>query len=161
MEKKVDSILKKYNYDPNSIIQILDGIQDEFNYLPRETVEQVSTVLKIPLSKIYSIATFYSVFSLEPRGKHMITVCKGTACFVKGSSDVLKRIEDRLGITAGHTTEDKLFTLETVNCLGACALAPIIVVDGQYYGKTSVQKVDSILDKYQQSEERLVESLES
>ncbi len=155
-DKKVESILKKYKYDKDSIIQILEEIQSEFNYLQRDIMEYISQNLKIPLSKLYSIATFYSLFSLEPRGEHIITVCKGTACFVKGMSDVLKRIEDRLGISAGQTTEDMKFTLETVNCLGACALAPIVVVDGHYYGQTTVQKVDAILDKYQKPEEILV-----
>jgi len=155
-DKNVDLILKKYQYDQDSVIQILEEIQSEFNYLPRDKMEYISQNLKIPLSKLYSIATFYSLFSLEPRGKHIITVCKGTACFVKGMSDVLNRIEDRLGISAGHTTEDMMFTLETVNCLGACALAPIVVVDGHYYGQTTVQKVDAILDKYQKPEEQLV-----
>ena len=109
----------------------------------------ISQVIKVPLSKIYSIATFYSVFSLEPRGKHTITICMGTACFVRGAENVLKRIEDRLDLKAGSTSEDKLFTLETVNCLGACALAPIVVVDGKYHGKTTVQKCDAILDKFE------------
>jgi NADH-quinone oxidoreductase subunit E len=113
----------------------------------------VSQQLKVPLSKVYGIATFYAAFSLIPRGEHMITVCTGTACFVRGVSDVLKRIEDRLGIKAGFTTGDNMFTLETVNCLGACALAPIVVVDGEYYGQTTVQKVDVLLDKYQKAAE--------
>lgn len=154
--KNVDLILKKYKYDQDSIIQILEEIQSESNYLPRDKMEYISQNLKIPLSKLYSIATFYSLFSLEPRGEHIITVCKGTACFVKGMADVLNRIEDRLGISAGQTTEDMMFTLETVNCLGACALAPIVVVDGHYYGQTTVQKVDAILDKYQKPVEKLV-----
>jgi NADH-quinone oxidoreductase subunit E len=152
MENLTESIIKKYNYQKSSIIQMMVDIQNEYNYLPRENLDFISKHLKIPLSKIYSIATFYAAFSLIPRGKHLITVCQGTACFVRGVSDVLNRIEDRLGIKAGQTTEDEMFTLETVNCLGACALAPIVVVDGEYYGQTSVQKVDSILDKYQQQE---------
>ena len=155
-DKNVEVILKKYKYNKDSIIQILEEIQSEFNYLPKDVMFYVSEILKIPLSKLYSIATFYSLFSLTPRGEHMITVCKGTACFVKGVSDVLKRIEDRLGINPGQTTEDQMFTLETVNCLGACALAPIVVVDGHYYGQTTVQKVDAILDKYQKTEEQHV-----
>ncbi len=152
MIKKVDSILKQYNYNKFSIIQILGEIQQEFNYLPRDILEYLSFKIKIPLSKTFSIASFYSNFSLKPRGKHLILVCMGTACFVKGARHVLERIEERLGIKAGETTEDKLFTLETVNCLGACALAPIVVIDGHYYGKAGVQKVDTIMDQYQQEQ---------
>lgn len=152
MQKKTEDILKKHGYRANSIIQVMTEIQEEYNYLPKENLEYVSRRLKIPLSKIYSIATFYAAFSLNPRGEHLITVCSGTACFVRGVENVLSRIEDRLGVKSGATTPDNKFTLETVNCLGACALAPIVVVDGEYHGQASVQKVDSILDKYQQEE---------
>jgi NADH-quinone oxidoreductase subunit E len=151
--EKIDAILKKYEYRPSAIIQVMTDIQHEYNYLPREKLEYVSRSLKIPLSKIFCIATFYAAFSLEPRGEHLITVCCGTACFVRGVSNVLKRVEDRLGIKSGCTTEDKHFTLETVNCLGACALAPIVVVDSDYHGQSSVQMVDTILDKYQRKNE--------
>jgi NADH-quinone oxidoreductase subunit E len=153
MMRTTENILKKHGYEKARIIQVLTDIQAHYNYLPRENLEYVSRQLKVPLSKVYSIATFYAAFSLMPRGEHMITVCTGTACFVRGVSDVLNRIEDRLGIKAGFTTEDNMFTLETVNCLGACALAPIVVVDGEYYGQTTVQKVDAIMDKYQKAEE--------
>lgn len=148
-----ENILKKHGYEGARIIQVLTDIQAQHNYLPRENLEYVSQRLRVPLSKVYSIATFYASFSLSPRGKHLITVCTGTACFVRGVSDVLNRIEDRLAIKAGFTTEDNMFTLKTVNCLGACALAPIVVVDGEYHGQTTVQKVDAIMDKYQKAEE--------
>lgn len=151
--RTTEGILKKHGFEGTKIIQVLTDIQSHYNYLPRENLEYVSRRMRVPLSKIYSIATFYAAFSLNPRGKHLITVCTGTACFVRGVSDVLKRIEDRLAVKAGFTTEDDMFTLETVNCLGACALAPIVVVDGEYYGQTTVQKVDAILDKYQKAEE--------
>lgn len=147
--RHTEDILKKHRYESSRIIQVLTEIQEQYNYLPREDLEFVSRRLKIPLSKIFSIATFYAAFSLNPRGEHLCTVCKGTACFVRGVDNVLKRIEDRLGIKSGETTEDNKFTLETVNCLGACALAPIMVVDGNYHGQATVQKVDTILDKYQ------------
>ncbi len=150
--KTTESILKKHGYAGSRIIQVLTDIQAQYNYLPREDLEYVSRELKVPLSKVYSIATFYAAFSLVPRGEHMVTVCTGTACFVRGVTDVIERIEDRLGIKAGNTTEDNKFTLETVNCLGACALAPIVVVDGEYHGQTTVQKVDAILDKHQEVE---------
>jgi NADH-quinone oxidoreductase subunit E len=150
MTENTERILKKYEYNGSKIIQVLTELQAEHNYLPRENLEYISRRLKVPLSKIYSIATFYAAFSLDPRGRHLITVCSGTACFVRGVSDVLERLEDRLGIKAGFTTDDNVFTLETVNCLGACALAPIVVVDGEYYGQTTIRKVDAILDKYRE-----------
>jgi NADH-quinone oxidoreductase subunit E len=147
--KKIEHILHKYNCKASNIIQILQDIQAEYNYLPMEVLEYISQKLKLPLSKVYSIATFYSAFSLNPRGRHLCTVCMGTACHVRGAANVLDRIEERLGIKSGTTTPDKLFTLETVNCLGACALAPIVVVDGEYYGQTTVNKVDKVIDKYE------------
>lgn len=146
MTEKIESILRKYNYRNANIIQILQDIQSLNRYLPRELLVAVSQRLKIPLSSIYSIATFYTAFSLNPRGKHLCTVCMGTACHVRGAPGVLSRLEERLEITSGATTEDKLFTLETVNCLGACALAPIVVIDGHYYGQTTVNKVDKLID---------------
>ena len=152
--KKVENILHKYGHQTSHIIQILQDIQVEFNYLPKEALEYVSQRLKMPLSKIYSIATFYAGFSLNPRGKHLCTVCMGTACHVRGAANVLDRIEERLGITSGATTSDQLFTLETVNCLGACALAPIVVINGVYYGQTTVNKVDTIFDKYYEKKEK-------
>ena len=157
--KKTEDIIRKHGYRGSAIIQILTDIQAEYNYLPKENLVYTSQRLKVPLSKIYSIATFYAAFSLNPRGKHLITVCSGTACFVRGVSDVLNRIEDRLGIKAGCTTPDNMFTLETVNCLGACALAPIVVVDGDYHGQTTVQKVDTILDKYREQAETSAEEV--
>lgn len=150
--KKVERIFQKYNFRASSIVQILQDIQSEFNYLPKDTLEYVSQKLKMPLSKIYSIATFYAGFSLNPRGKHLCTVCMGTACHVRGAPNVLSRIEERLGIKSGATTSDNLFTLETVNCLGACALAPIVVIDGEYHGQTTVNKVDKLIEKYEKKE---------
>jgi NADH-quinone oxidoreductase subunit E len=147
---KIKLILKKYGYRKSSIIQILQDIQHEYNYLPKDVLSYTSQALKMPLSTIYSIATFYATFSLNPRGKHLCTVCMGTACHVRGAPSVLKRIEDRLGIKAGSTTEDKRFTVETVNCLGACALAPIVVIDGNYHGQTTINKVDKLLDTYEE-----------
>ena len=147
--EKIESILHKYNYEKARIIQILQDIQTELNYLPKAALEYAAKRLKMPLSRIYSIATFYAAFSLNPRGQHLCTVCMGTACHVRGAPNVLSRIEERLGIKAGHTTKDNLFTLETVNCLGACALAPIVVIDGGYHGQTTVNKVDKLIDKYE------------
>jgi NADH-quinone oxidoreductase subunit E len=147
--KKLEHILQKHNFQTSNIIQILQDIQAEFNYLPKDILESTSQRLRIPLSTIYSIATFYTAFSLTPRGVHLCTVCMGTACHVRGAPNVLNRLEERLGIKSGETTKDNLFTLETVNCLGACALAPIVVVDGEYHGQTTVNKVDKLIEKYE------------
>ncbi len=147
--KKIEKILERHGYRKERIIQILNDIQKIHNYLPKETLEYVSQHLRMPLSDIYSIATFYSAFSLEPRGKHLVTVCMGTACHVRGAPAVLSRLEDKLGIKSGATTQDDQFTLKTVNCLGACALAPIVVVDEEYHGQTTVNKVDKLLKIYE------------
>lgn len=146
--RKLDTILRKHEYKGTRIIQILQDIQLVYNYLPKDVLIAVSQRLRMPLNKIYSIATFYTAFSLNPRGKHLCTVCMGTACHVRGAPDVLDRIEQKLTTTSGTTTQDNEFTLETVNCLGACALAPIVVVDGHYYGQTTVDKVDGVLERY-------------
>ena len=147
--KKIENILNKYNYRKARIIQILNEIQRTYNYLPKDALEYLSRRLRLPLSNIYSIATFYSAFSLKPRGKHLVTVCMGTACHVRGAPAVLSRLEERLKIRTGSTTEDNQFTLKTVNCLGACALAPIVVIDEEYHGQTTVNRVDKLLDKYE------------
>ncbi|KPK64384.1 hypothetical protein AMJ83_02930 [candidate division WOR_3 bacterium SM23_42] len=147
--KKIDKVLKKYDYKSSRIIQILNEIQEIQNYLPKHVLEYVSRQLKLPLSSIYSIATFYSAFSLKPRGKHLVTVCMGTACHVRGAPAVLNRLEEKLKIKSGDTTVDNRFTLKTVNCLGACALAPIVVVDDEYHGQTTVNKVDQLVQNYE------------
>ncbi len=147
--KKIENILRQHDHRKERIIQILSDIQKIHNYLPKDVLQYVSQRLKLPLSEIYSIATFYAAFSLKPRGKHLVTVCMGTACHVRGAPAVLNRLEDRLGVTSGSTTQDNQFTLKTVNCLGACALAPIVVVDEEYHGQTSVNKVDKLLKTYE------------
>ncbi|MGB7055036.1 MAG: NADH-quinone oxidoreductase subunit NuoE [bacterium] len=150
--KKIESILKQHDYRKSRIIQILNEIQKIYNYLPKDVLEYTGQRLRLPLSNIYSIATFYSAFSLKPRGKHLVTVCMGTACHVRGAPAVLSRLEERLKIKTGNTTGDNQFTLKTVNCLGACALAPIVVVDEEYHGQTTVNKVDKLLNKYEKEE---------
>jgi len=148
--EKVNSIMDRYKGEGSALISILQDIQDEYNYLPEEALREVAQTLDMPLIDIYSVATFYKSFSLTPRGKHLVTVCLGTACHVRGGRRILGEIVRRLNIGPGETTEDKLFTLETVNCLGCCAIGPIVVVDGEYYGEMTVRKVDPILEKYRQ-----------
>lgn len=146
--QEVSKIIDGYQAKKTSLLAILTDIQEKYNWLPPDALKLVSEKLCIPLIEVYSVASFYRAFSLAPRGKHVVTVCLGTACHVRGAPIVLDRIQDALGIPAGCTSRDQQFTLETVNCLGACALAPIVVVDSQYHGQTTVQKVDPILNKY-------------
>jgi len=150
--KKIENILIKHEYRKEKIIQILSDVQKIYNYLPQDVLQYVSQRLRHPLGEIYSIATFYAAFSLKPRGEHLVTVCMGTACHVRGAPAVLKRLEERLGVKAGGTTEDNQFTLKTVNCLGACALAPIVVIDDEYHGQTTVNKVDKLVKDYETAE---------
>ncbi|MCK4417983.1 MAG: NAD(P)H-dependent oxidoreductase subunit E [Candidatus Latescibacteria bacterium] len=143
----VDDIIARYRWEKAAIIAILQDIQREFNYLPQEALTYAASRLAIPLTQVYSLATFYRAFSLKPRGKHLITVCLGTACHVRGAVRILEKLERELGIKAGETTDDMRVSLETVNCLGACALGPIVVIDGQYHGQMTSVKTDSILKK--------------
>ncbi len=144
----IDEILDRYNRKKSALIGILQDIQTEYNYLPKESLLRVRESLKIPLTQIYGIASFYKSFNLKPRGKHIVSVCLGTACHVRGAVRILEEIERDLAIKSGQTTKDSMFTLETVNCLGACALGPLIVVDGQYYGKMTSGKVEKVLRNY-------------
>ena len=151
-ELKVKSYITKYNNEKKALISILQDIQEEYNYLPQEALEIVSGTLGIPLIDIIGVATFYRAFSLEPRGKHIITVCTGTACHIRGGPKILDAFEKKLNIEAGNTTEDSQFTLETVACLGCCAIGPVVVVDSNYHAQTTIREVDPILKKYRKRE---------
>jgi NADH-quinone oxidoreductase subunit E len=130
-----------------SVISLLEEIQAEYRYLPQEAMILVSEWLGVPLSQVYSVATFYHAFSLVPRGKHTICVCTGTACHVRGAVQVLNRLETSLGVGPNETTRDRQFTLETVNCLGCCALGPVVVLDGEYEGQMAPKKIDKLLKR--------------
>jgi NADH-quinone oxidoreductase subunit E len=130
-----------------SLISVLEEVQTRYHYLPREAMILVSERLGMPLSQVYSVATFYHAFSLVPRGKHKICVCTGTACHVRGAVQVLDRLKARLGVEPGGTTRDREFTLETVNCLGCCALGPVVVLDDEYEGQMTTKKVDKLLKR--------------
>jgi len=146
--EKVDKIIHRYNSESECLIQILLDISSEYNYLPQSCLRRVTEKLNVPLSEVFSAATFYKAFSLKPRGKHLIHVCLGTACHVRGAPQVLSKIERKLNIKAGQTSKDLKFTLETVNCLGACALGPVVVIDGDYHGQMTQAKVERLLGKY-------------
>jgi len=142
---EINAIINQVALGDGSLINALEEIQERFRYLPPEALILASERLGVPLSQAYSVATFYNAFSLKPKGKHCVNVCMGTACHVRGSVQVLERLEAKLGIKSGSTTRDYLFTLETVNCLGACALGPIVVTDGEYSGQMTPQKTDQLL----------------
>lgn len=152
VEGKVKSIVEKHQAQKKALIPILQDIQAEYNYLPQEALRLVSRSLGIPLIDIVGVATFYRAFSLKPRGKHVATVCLGTACHVRGGPRILEEFERILKVRAGETTADGEFTLETVNCLGCCAIGPVVVVDGDYHAQTSIRKVGPILKKYRKKE---------
>ncbi|MBN1638312.1 MAG: NADH-quinone oxidoreductase subunit NuoE [Ignavibacteriales bacterium] len=142
-------IFQKYPAkDGSNLIPILQDIQDKFGYLPEYALHDVVEFLDIPLSSVYGVATFYNQFRLTPLGKNIIRVCRGTACHVKNSANILTALEFELGISAGQTTRDKLFTLETVACIGACSIAPVININDEYYGKVTIKEIPKILKKY-------------
>lgn len=149
MNSSVTQIIDKYHYDKGQLVSILQDIQAEHHYLPKDILVEVSQILNVPLSQVYSVATFFRAFSLKPRGRHLINVCLGTACHVRGTAKVLERMERELGIRRGETTKDSKFTLETVNCVGCCALGPMVMLDDQYFGQMESDKVSSLLAKYE------------
>ncbi len=143
----MEKIMSESNKVQGELIHLLHDTQKEFGYIPAQSIYQISRKLKISESQIFSVLTFYKAFTLKPRGKHLITVCMGTACHVRGASVILDEFERKLGIAAGETSEDNQFTLETVNCVGACALGPIAIADGDYHGQMKTREVDEIIKK--------------
>jgi NADH-quinone oxidoreductase subunit E len=144
----VDALIAKYGYDEASVIAILQDIQEGRRYVPPELLRELSARLGVPLARLYGVATFYKAFSLRPKGRHVCSVCTGTACHVKGAPRLIDKLERDLKIAAGDTTRDLRFTLETVNCVGACALAPLVVVDEDHLGKMTAGKLDKALKAY-------------
>jgi len=147
-DDKIDQIIDKYQDDANSLIQVLLEIQSKNRWLPKEVLEKVSKKLKVPLSRIQHIATFYKAFSLVPKGRHEVHVCMGTACHVRGAPRILSTVQDLTGIRPGETDLDLKFSLETVNCLGCCALGPVMVVDGKHHGKIAPANAEDVLKNY-------------
>jgi NADH-quinone oxidoreductase subunit E len=145
---RIDQIINKHQGGASSLIQILLEIQKENRWLPKEVLEKVSQRLQVPLSRIQHIVTFYKAFSLVPRGRHEIHVCMGTACHVRGAPRVLDTVQDLTGIKPGETDMDLKFSLETVNCLGCCALGPVMEVDGKHHGKMAPAKIGGVLKNY-------------
>ncbi len=151
--RKVIEILDHHQRDPKMIIPILQAVQEEYRYLPQEVLVFIATSLGVSPARIYGVATFYSHFSLEPKGKHILKVCDGTACHVKGSGKIIKALKDHLGLSDKmKTTQDMLFTLETVSCLGACGLAPVLVVDEDVYGQVTAERSVEIVNELKEKE---------
>ncbi len=143
--ERIDQIIDKYQSDASSLIQILLEIQRENRWLPKEALERISSKLKVPLNRIQQIGTFYKVFSLVPKGRHEIHVCTGTACHVRGAPRLLDSVQGLTGISPGETDLDLKYSLDTVNCVGCCALGPVIVMDGEYHGQMNPRKVTAML----------------
>lgn len=146
--KKLNNILDGHKADKTSLIPVLQEAQEAYGYLPLEVIKEVSRRLKVPLSRIYGVVTFYSQFYLEKRGRNIVRVCRGTACHVRGGKAIKESVEEFLEIREGGTTPDYKWTLETVACLGACALSPVMMINKNYYGKVNKQKVQKILKTY-------------
>lgn len=148
ISKETAGIIDSYRARVTAVISMLQDIQARYSYLPKEALEEVGRKLGIPMSQVFSLATYYKAFALQPRGKHLICVCMGTACHVKGAPRLADEVQRKLGIKTGETTQDGNFTLELVNCLGACALGPLMVVDDKYYSKVTSKKIEEILSEH-------------
>ena len=150
--KLITEICQRYKDEPTPTMMILEDIQNEFGYIPLEVQELVSELTGVPVSEIYGVVTFYSFFSMNPKGKYVIGVCLGTACYVKGSQLVLDKFSELLGIKAGQTSEDGLFTLDVLRCIGACAIAPAVSINGKVYPQVKVDNVKNIIEEYRSKE---------
>ncbi len=147
-DERLDELLKKHDRRGESLLAILQDIQSAFNYVSEEHLPAVAAWIDVPLARVYAVATFYNAFSLDPKGKYVIKVCMGTACHVRGAPGIVEEVEMLLGIRRGETTADGKFTLETVNCIGACALGPVMVTNGDYQGHLSRDKIQAIIGQY-------------
>lgn len=152
MEATVDTILDRYGNQESELLAVLMDIQSEFNYLPRPALEHVAKRMGVSRSRINYMATFFAAFSLKERGKHICTVCMGTACHVRGAPMLVEEFERVLKVKAGETTEDMAFTVETVNCVGACALGPLVIVDGEYHGNQTSSQIERLVKKVRKAD---------
>lgn len=150
--QKLEQVIEDHKDMQGALIPVLHEAQSIFGYLPMEVMQKIADGLNLPVAKVYGVATFYSQFSLEKKGKYRINVCMGTACYVKGSGDLLNKFRQRLGIEVGECTEDGLFSLESCRCIGACGLAPVITINDEVYGRLTEADIDGIIDKYEAME---------
>ena len=144
----VDAVMKKYKTRPGSLIPVLEEVQEAVGDLPKPVMERVALGLRVPFSEVYGVVTFYSFFTMAPKGKHTVRCCQGTACYVRGGKKILEALTDTLKIQPGETTPDKNFSLETVRCLGACGLAPVVVVDEDTHRQMKPSKISGVLEAY-------------
>ena len=147
-EAKLKEVIAQYKGKSDAMMPVLQQAQEIYGYLPIEVQTMIAEGLNVSLEQVYGVSTFYSWFTLEPKGEHLIRVCLGTACYVKGSADILAELERQLGIKAGHTTPDGKFTLEATRCLGCCGLAPVMVIDDDVFGRLIPADIKGILDKF-------------
>ena len=148
IKKEVDEILNQFTHDKENLITILNEVQMKYGYIPKIAQMKIADYLNIALAEVYGVITFYSRFTLVPKGKYNVSICLGTACFVKGSREILERAKAKLGIEEGQTTADGKFSLDTTRCVGACGLAPVFTINDEVYGKATVKKLDEVLDMY-------------
>ena len=148
----LEALCEKYQPIKDNLIQMLNEVQEHYGYIPMRAQKALSEYLKTPMAEIYGVITFYSRFTLKPKGKYNVAVCLGTACYVKGSQKIMDRLKERLKIEAGETTEDGKFSIEETRCVGACGLAPVFTVNGEVYGKATVQTIDKVLDELSKEE---------
>ena len=146
---KIAEICAEYNNNPGELINVLHKCQGYFGYLPEEVQREIAKCLNIPVSKVYGVVSFYSFFTMKPKGKHSVSVCLGTACYVRGAEDILEEVKKQLNINVGDVTEDGLFSLECLRCVGACGLAPVMLVDDKVYGRLHPSMIKSILAQYE------------
>ncbi len=144
---KIDAIIDRYNKAPSALLAIMQDVQDQERYLPREAMDRIAQQLSVPIARVYQMATFFESFHLEPRGKHICTVCMGTACHVRGATRLVEALERDLEIASGETTKDLQFTIEEVNCVGACALGPLVIIDGEYHGTMTSGRLGKLVKK--------------
>ena len=152
LTKEMEEVLNKHPKQKDSLIAILNEVQEKYGYIPKTCKMEISKYLNMPMAEIYGVITFYSRFTTSPKGKYNIAVCLGTACFVKGSQSILDRLKERLKISGGETTPDGKFSIDEVRCVGACGLAPVFMVNDEVYGNATVKMVDEVLDKLEKEE---------
>jgi len=148
----IDAIIDRYDKAPSALLAIMQDVQDEERYLPREAMNRISDALEIPISRVYQMATFFESFHLEPRGKHICTVCMGTACHVRGAQRLVEQLERDLEVPSGETTKDLMFTIEEVNCVGACALGPLVIINSEYHGNMTSGSLQKVVKKIKKAE---------
>lgn len=151
-DEKMEKILSKYDKDKSNLIQILNEVQEAYGYVPKHAQLAISEYLGATMAEVYSVITFYSRFTLKPKGKYNVAVCLGTACFVKGSEQILDKLKQKLGIDVGETTPDGKFSIEATRCIGACGLAPVFTINDEVYGKATPEMLDKIIDEYKMKE---------